>query len=488
MKRIRYRAGACLLALALLLSLAPAALAAGPALTALTIRADGITYYSELASGTLSLPAGVTQVQIDYARSDDTLTVTCNGAPLASGDLVSVSSGETLKIEAGSETYTIRVVYEGQTQVDYALSVQPSGAADADGKVYYKKGDTLTYEIYAAAARGENIGSFQFVLDYQSSWLQLTRVSVPECRLESRDAGGKLTLAAVCTAAEPLAMTGAPVKIASVELRVIQAPAANTEEILAPKLSAMAVTPRGYDSNTGALAQDEQVNKAVLQNKDNSGGGGGGGGGGAIIVPGGGDEPEGTECPRDETCPIEPFTDTQNDAWWHDGIHYCVENGLMKGVTTSLFAPYRTTSRAMIVTILWRMEGSPVVNYAMTFEDVPDGQWCTEAIRWAQATGVVMGFDAGQFGPSNNITREQLAAILFRYASYKEVDVSERASLEQFTDVDRVGTWALEAIRWATAAGIVTGRSNATIDPKSNATRAEAACMIQRFCQNVLGR
>ena len=111
MKRITSRAGACLIALALLLSLFPTALAAGPALTALTIRADGLTYYNEPASGTLSLPAGVTQVQIDYVLSDDTLTVTCNGVQIASGDLVSVSPGRTLTIEAGSETYTIQVVY-----------------------------------------------------------------------------------------------------------------------------------------------------------------------------------------------------------------------------------------------------------------------------------------------------------------------------------------------------------------------------------------
>lgn len=192
------------------------------------------------------------------------------------------------------------------------------------------------------------------------------------------------------------------------------------------------------------------------------------------------------DCPKDSTCPVDPFKDTSNTAWWHDGIHYCVEQGLMNGVASDQFAPNGATTRAMIVTILWRMEGSPATSYSMSFTDVPAGQWYTEAIRWAQSTGVVTGYDAQTFGPNNNVTREQLAAILYRYTAHKGGDVSQRSTLAQFTDVSQISSWALENIQWANAVDMVNGRTDTTIVPKGNATRAEAASMIQRFCQNVL--
>lgn len=191
-------------------------------------------------------------------------------------------------------------------------------------------------------------------------------------------------------------------------------------------------------------------------------------------------------CPRDETCPIEPFTDTANDFWWHDGIHYCLEHGLMVGVGDDLFAPNGTTTRAMIVTILWRLEGSPAVNYAMSFRDVAEEQWYTEPIRWAQSTGMVLGYSDEAFGPNDNITREQLAAILHRYANGRGIDTAARSDLAQFTDTDEISVWAVDNLRWANAAGLVSGRTETTLVPRANATRAEAACMIQRFCENVL--
>ena len=191
-------------------------------------------------------------------------------------------------------------------------------------------------------------------------------------------------------------------------------------------------------------------------------------------------------CPRDYTCPIEPFTDTKNDFWWHDGIHYCVENGLMVGFPGSVFKPDAPLSRAQIVMILWRMEGSPVANYAMSFKDVKSSEWYTEAIRWAQSTGVVLGYNDDAFGPDDNVTREQLAAILHRYAGYKKIDVSARSNLTQFTDAGKVSDWALDNVKWAVAAGMVNGRTETTIVPLGLTTRAEAATMIQRFCVNIL--
>lgn len=192
-------------------------------------------------------------------------------------------------------------------------------------------------------------------------------------------------------------------------------------------------------------------------------------------------------CPQDATCIYAKFTDSYTKAWYHDGVHFCVENGYLVGVTTDKFAPSDTLSRGMIVTMLWRMEGSPVADYAMSFKDVADGQWYTEAIRWAQSTGVVTGYNDEAFGPNDNVTREQLAAFLMRYAAYKGIDVSKRADvIARFSDAKSISAWALENVKWANAVGIINGRTEATIVPTDNATRAEAACMVQRFCDTIL--
>jgi len=111
-------------------------------------------------------------------------------------------------------------------------------------------------------------------------------------------------------------------------------------------------------------------------------------------------------CPKDHTCPLWNYLDTNAGAWYHDGVHYCIEKGLMVGISDRLFAPNGVTSRAMIATILWRIEGSPIVNYELSFEDVEAGQWYFEAIRWAQYTGVVEGYGDKFFGPNDPITRE----------------------------------------------------------------------------------
>jgi len=207
-----------------------------------------------------------------------------------------------------------------------------------------------------------------------------------------------------------------------------------------------------------------------------------------IVTYSGGAKTEGyASCPKDASCVYAKYTDASTTAWYHDGVHFCVERGLMNGMTDTRFAPSGALSRAMIVTILWRLEGKPTVNYAMSFGDVSEGMWYTDAIRWAQSTKVVTGYSSTSFGPTNNVTREQLAAILMRYAAYKGIDVSPRADLSAFTDAGRISSWAMENVKWANAVGILNGRTATTIVPGGNATRAEAASMIQRFCETVIG-
>ena len=189
-------------------------------------------------------------------------------------------------------------------------------------------------------------------------------------------------------------------------------------------------------------------------------------------------------CPKDAACPIEKFTDTANDAWWHDGIHYCLDNGLMVGVSATKFDPTGNITRGMIVTILWRLESEPYVNYAMSFKDVPVEQWYTEAVRWAASEKIVSGYDTEHFGPNDPITREQLATILYNYTKSKgQGFTGDWMFLLDFVDRADISEWADEAVHWCSAKGIVNGKAGKVFDPQGTATRAEAAAVIQRLCE-----
>ena len=192
------------------------------------------------------------------------------------------------------------------------------------------------------------------------------------------------------------------------------------------------------------------------------------------------------DCPRDESCPMAPFLDADRTAWYHDGVHYCLETGLMLGTSATTFAPEQTTSRAMVATILWRLAGSPAADGTMHFADVPQDTWYTEAVRWASGAGVVTGYSPEKFGPNDPITREQLAAMLWRYAQAAEYDVSVGQDTDplSFTDASDISSWAMEAMPWACAAGILNGTGDgSTLTPQGQATRAQAATMLMRFCQ-----
>ena len=158
----------------------------------------------------------------------------------------------------------------------------------------------------------------------------------------------------------------------------------------------------------------------------------------------------------------------------------------MQGVSDTEFAPQTDTSRAMIVTMLWRLEGKPIVDYAMSFNDVEPEQWYSEAIRWAQSTKIVEGYSAEKFGPDDPITREQMATILYRYAKYHEINVTNTNTLSGFTDVNKVSAWALDAMKWANAVGLVQGRTTTTLVPEVSIIRAEAATMVHRYCKAFL--
>ena len=181
-----------------------------------------------------------------------------------------------------------------------------------------------------------------------------------------------------------------------------------------------------------------------------------------------------------------PFNDVPESYWAYDAIQYVYGEGLMAGTSGSTFSPESTTTRGQIVTILWRLSGSPVVNYLMDFDDVDPAAYYAEAIRWATSEGIAGGYGGGVFGPDDPITREQLAVMLHRYAQHEGCDVSigEDTNILSYTDVANLSEYAIPATQWAVGAGIINGTGDgSTLTPQGQATRAQAAVMLQRFCE-----
>ena len=180
-----------------------------------------------------------------------------------------------------------------------------------------------------------------------------------------------------------------------------------------------------------------------------------------------------------------PFGDVDDGDWFADAVRFVYANGMMNGVSETDFAPHAATSRSMIVTILYRMEGEPVVDYAMDFTDVASDAYYTEAVRWAASKGIVGGYGNGLFGANDDVTREQLAAILYRYAAYQGYDVSQRADLSGFGDAESISGYAQEALSWAHAQGLVLGFEDGSLRPQGTASRAQIAAVLMRFCETV---
>lgn len=181
-----------------------------------------------------------------------------------------------------------------------------------------------------------------------------------------------------------------------------------------------------------------------------------------------------------------PFGDVKSADWFYNDVKYVYDKGMMAGTAADVFAPNATTTRAMIVTILYRLEGSPAVTGTSAFVDVPAGQWYTDAVNWAAANQIVNGTSATTFAPNDSITREQMAAILYRYAQYKGYDVTKKADLSGYSDNGQVSAYAKDALAWANAAKLINGVTNTTLAPQGNATRAQVSAILHRFCDGVV--
>lgn len=175
-----------------------------------------------------------------------------------------------------------------------------------------------------------------------------------------------------------------------------------------------------------------------------------------------------------------PFRDVAPGAWYEEAVRYVYEAGLMQGTTGTTFSPGRTSNRGQITAILHRLEGSPRAG-TPPFTDVAADSYCADAVAWAEKNNIVRGFEDGTFRPEGRITRQQLAAILFRYLEHRGADTAGRADLSRFSDTAAVADYAREAMAWAVSAGLLQGRSDGTLDPAGSATRAQTAVILQRL-------
>lgn len=181
------------------------------------------------------------------------------------------------------------------------------------------------------------------------------------------------------------------------------------------------------------------------------------------------------------------FADVGDKDWYYDAVQYVFGNNMMFGTAVDQFSPDMSITRGMAVTILYRLEGEPAVT-ASPFSDVAEGQYYANAVAWAASAGVVSGYGNNTFGPEDLITREQMATILYRYAAYKKYDVSGMADLFSFVDAQKISGYAVESMSWANATGLILVRDGNSLAPDGTATRAEAAMVLMRFCENVVAK
>lgn len=213
-----------------------------------------------------------------------------------------------------------------------------------------------------------------------------------------------------------------------------------------------------------------------------------GGGKYTFRMPGASVEITATFLEAGQNHPVMSFADVTEWDWFHSAVHYVYENGMMSGTSDTTFSPDMDTSRGMVVTVLHRLEGTPEAG-AAGFSDVPQGEYYTKAVDWAYQSGIVSGHggnEAGTFGPNDSISREQLAAILYRYAGKKGMDVTIRGDMSGFADEGAVSDYAREAVAWAVGVGLISGMGDGTISPGGSASRAQVATILMRYCQSMM--
>lgn len=434
-------------------------------------------------------PNDATNTNVMWLSSDDKVA-TVNG-----GVVKAAASGEatiTVRTEDGGKTATCKVVVKaGSSQpTDPDEPIYPPTITDAEnGDVTVipsnpQKGDTVT--ITQKPDKGYEVDDV-IVTDENGSKIDVTEKADGSFTFEQPE--GKVTI--TVTFKESKDKPSQPTDPSDPEEPVYQPDITDTDNgtvSVTPSNpqegDTVTITPKpdqGYEVGD-VVVTDEDGNKIDVTEKAD---------GSFTFV-----QPEGEvtitvtfkeskDEPTNPTDPSElPFSDVKTSDWFYDPVKYVYNQGLMTGTSATEFAPNLTTTRGMIVSILHRLEGGPVVENDV-FSDVSSDDWYGQSVAWAASVGVVNGFEDGTFRPNDPITREQMAAILYNYSQYKGYDVSARADLSKYSDAASVSSWATEVLSWANAEGLVNGMTKTTLDPQASATRAQVATILLRYTQMI---
>lgn len=394
---------------------------------------------------TLTVPEGATLTNNGTVVNPDRI----NGA---------VSSGESA-VSKSSVTFE---VYPEHASI-VVVNAQGEMMEPVSDGLYYLEAGSYTYKV---SAEGYSDKSQTFVVDKTAQTISVT--------LKKISSGGASHPEAGSTSSSDRYEITKPSKVENGSIKVSDSKAEKGDTVT------ITVTPdEGYELDKLAV-YDEDGDKIDLKDK--------GDGKFTFEMPKGDVEIEVSFALIEDETVKANFADVAADAWYADAVQYVYENGMMSGTSETTFSPDLTTTRGMIVTILYRLEGSPNLsneNLGYPYADVDANAYYADAVYWARQNGIVSGMSAEQFAPNNAITREQMAAILYRYAQFKDYDVSAKADLSVYTDAVQVSTYATDAMAWANGAQMITGTSATTLTPAGNATRAQVATILMRFCESI---
>ena len=395
----------------------------------LTLNSDGTITGTPSAVGSSTFT--VTATNKDSGSDSKEFTLTINPAPVLVNS-VTLNKSELALYTGGSATLTATVQPEDATNkaVTWTSSDSAVATVDQNGVVTALARGTAVITATAADGRGASASCTVTVSSYLPPANPNYRITVEATQ------GGTVT-------ADPTAAK------------------AGTTVTLTP------VPDRGYQVGTVTVTDRFGDAVAVTEQADGTY---------TFTMPNG----QVTVTVTFEETPL-PFTDVTEGDWFYDAVRYAYETGLMDGVGDSLFAPNSQTTRAQLVTILYRLAGEPEPGGDSGFADVAAGTWYTDAVAWAAENGIVNGVSDTEFAPGDDITREQLAAILYRYAACQGYDVSQRADLSGFGDASSISGYAQEALSWAHAQGLVLGFEDGSLRPQGTASRAQIAAVLMRF-------
>ena len=391
---------------------------------------------------------GVRPASLLSATYNDTETADASANVISAAD--ALFSGTVAELNAQSEAFAAQL---DSTLTSFNANAGSSASTSAGTlSVTPGQGDSKTVTLDLNA---ENSTNGKLTIGYDTDVLTLTAVEPTDAALNSfvTAEDGTVTFAY----ANKTAVNG---KLATLTF--------SYDASTAPKTTVATVTTLEEGGSQKEIAQN-----VTLTLKDE------------VVVPIGPSEPSKPSTPTEPEKPEFPFKDVTTDHPFYEDIKYVYEKGLMQGVSEDIFQSATTTTRGMIATILYRMEGEPAVKNASSFRDVADGMYYTKAVAWAAANGIVNGYADGTFQPDQTISREQMAAILYRYAQYKGCDVSvgEDTNILSYTDATQVAEYAIPAFQWAVGAGIINGTTATTLSPKGSATRGQVAAILHRYCE-----